>query len=367
MSLPIRTAVLGYGFAGRIFHSPFIAAVPGLELSAIVQRHGDSAAADYPNARILRSVEEAFDDPAIDLIVVATPNESHFELAKAALLAGKHVVVDKPFAATSAEARELIVLAKERGKVIAPFHNRRLDGDFVTLQKMVAEGRLGRVTQVISHYDRYRPVQRAGTWKEASGPANGLLWDLGPHLVDQALALYGAPKFITANVRAERDVSKIDDAFDIVLEFDSTDGRGLRYGCHSTMIGAEAAPRFRVHGTRGSYVKYGMDVQEAALLAGERPPLVGSSTAWLPEPESGWGTLTLAPDATEPTKMERHKVATEVGDYRRFYESVRDAIAGVAPLMIPAEDGYRTIRLLELAVQSSEKQRTLVVDFSGVN
>jgi scyllo-inositol 2-dehydrogenase (NADP+) len=365
MSLPIRTAVLGYGFAGRIFHSPFIAAVPGLELSAIVQRHGDNAAADYPKTRILRSVEEAFDDPAIDLIVVGTPNETHFELAKAALLAGKHVVVDKPFAPTSAEARELIVLAQERGKVIAPFHNRRLDGDFVTVQKIVAEGTLGRVTQVISHYDRYRPLQRAGTWKEAGGRSNGLLWDLGPHLVDQALALYGAPKFITANVRSERDVTNIDDAFDIVLDYVLADGRGLRYACHSTMIGAEAAPRFRVHGTHGSYVKYGMDVQEAALLAGERPPRVGSSTVWLAEPESGWGTLTLAPDPAEPTKLERHKVPTEVGDYRHFYESVRDAILGVSPLAIPAEDGYRTIRLLELAVQSSERQRTLTVDFSG--
>jgi scyllo-inositol 2-dehydrogenase (NADP+) len=367
MSVPIRTAVLGYGFAGRIFHSPFISAVPGLELSAIVQRHGDTAAADYPNTRILRTVEEALADPAIDLIVVGTPNETHFDLAKAALLAGKHVVVDKPFAPTSGEARDLISLAAQQGKVIAPFHNRRFDGDFVTLQKIVAERTLGRITQVISHYDRYRPMPRAGTWKEAGGRSNGLLWDLGPHLVDQALALYGAPQFITANVRSERDASKIDDAFDIVLDYVLPDGRGLRYSCHSTMIGAEAAPRFRVHGTHGSYVKYGMDVQEAALLAGKRPPQVGAPEAWLPEPESGWGTLTLAPDPAEPTNLERKKVSTEVGDYRHFYESVRDAIMGLSPLKIPAEDGFRTIRLLELAVQSSEKQHALAVDFSSVN
>ena len=367
MASPIRTAVLGYGFAGRIFHSPFIAAVPGLELSAIVQRHGDNAAADYPGTRIYRTVEEAFADAAIDLIVVGTPNESHFELAQAALLAGKHVVVDKPFAPTPAEARELIDLAKKQGKIIAPFHNRRFDGDFVTLQKLVAEGTLGRVTQVISHFDRYRPIQRTGTWKEAGGRANGLLWDLGPHLVDQALALYGAPKFITASVRSERDVSNIDDAFDIVFDYVLADGRGLRYACHSTMVGAEAAPRFRVHGTHGSFVKYGLDVQEAALLAGKRPPVVGSQEAWLPEPESGWGTLTLAPDPAEPAKLDRSKVSTEIGDYRHFYESVRDAILGVSSLAIPAEDGYRTIKLLELAVQSSEKQRTLAVDFGGVN
>ena len=367
MSLPIRTAVLGYGFAGRIFHSPFISAVPGLELSAIVQRHGDNAAGDYPKTRILRSVEEAFADPAIDLIVVGTPNETHFELAKAALKAGKHVVIDKPFAASSAQARELITLATQQGKVIAPFHNRRFDGDFVTLRKIVAEGTLGRITQVISHYDRYRPVQRTGTWKEAGGAANGLLFDLGPHLVDQALALYGAPKFITASVRTERDVSRIEDAFDIVLDFELGGERGLRYECHSTMIAAEAAPRFRVHGTHGSFLKYGLDVQEAALLAGARPPQLGSQEPWLPEPEAAWGTLALAPNPAEHTKIERRKVPTEVGDYRHFYASVRDAILGVSPLKIPAEDAYRTIRLLELALQSSEQQRTLAVDFRGVN
>ncbi len=367
MSMPIRTAVLGYGFAGRIFHSPFIAAVPGLELSVIVQRHGDNAAADYPKARIVRSVEEAFRDPAIDLIVVGTPNDTHFELAKAALQAGKHVVIDKPFAATSAEARELITLATTLGKVLAPFHNRRFDGDFVTFRKVVAEGILGRITQVISHYDRYRPIQRAGTWKEAGGPANGLLFDLGPHLVDQALALYGAPKYITASVRAERDITQIEDAFDIVLDFESEHGRGLRYECHSTMIGAEAAPRFRVHGTHGSYLKYGLDVQEAALLAGARPPQLGSPEPWLPEPEAAWGTLALAADPAEPTQIERRKLPTEVGDYRHFYVSVRDAILGVSPLVIPAEDAYRTVRLLELALQSSDQKRTLAVDFSGVN
>ncbi|HEY5215069.1 MAG TPA: oxidoreductase [Acidobacteriaceae bacterium] len=367
MSTPIRTAVLGYGFAGRIFHSPFIAAVPGLELSVIVQRHGDNAAADYPKTRIVRTVEEVFADPAIDLIVVGTPNETHFELAKAALEAGKHVVIDKPFAASSAQARALITLAAQQGKVLAPFHNRRYDSDFVTLRKLVAEGTLGRITQVISHYDRYRPIRRAGTWKEEGGAVNGLLFDLGPHLVDQALALYGAPQFITASVRSERDVTKIEDAFDIVLDFEIPNARGIRYECHSTMVGAEAAPRFRVHGTNGSFVKYGLDPQEAALLAGARPPQVGSQEPWLPEPEAAWGTLALAPNPAEPTIIERSKLPSEVGDYRHFYTGVRDAILRLSPLAIPAEDAYRTVRLLELALQSSEQKRTLGVDFRRVN
>lgn len=367
MSLPIRTAVIGYGFAGRIFHTPFIAAVSGLELAAIVQRHGESAAADYPDAKILRTPEEAFTDKSIDLIVVATPNESHFALASAALRAGKHVVVDKPFTATSSEALKLIASANQQGRILAPFHNRRFDSDFLTLRKLIAKGSLGRITQVISHYDRYRPVQRAGTWKEASGTCNGLLFDLGPHLVDQALALFGTPKFITASVRSDRDVTAIDDAFDIALDFDLPKNHGLRYECRSTMIAAEAAPRFRVHGTHGSFVKFGLDPQEAALLAGQRPPQLGSATPWLPEPEAAWGTLAVAANPAEPAQIGRSKLPSEPGDYRRFYESVRNAIFGQAALAIPAEDGYRTIRLLELALQSSQEKRSVAVEFTGVN
>ncbi len=370
MALPIRTAVLGYGFAGRIFHSPFVHAVPGLELSAIVQRHGDNAAADYPGAQILRSTHEAFEDPTIDLIVVATPNDSHVEMARLALQAGKHVVVDKPIAGTSAEAMELIVLARRQGKLLAPFHNRRFDGDFLTVRKLMNEGRLGRITLVNAHFDRFRPIRRGNTWKEAGGHANGLLFDLGPHLLDQALALFGAPSSITASVRHERDVTSIDDAFDITLEFarpafGGETARGIRYECHATMIAAEPAPRFRVNGTLGSYVKMGLDPQEAALLAGARPEEPGSPAAWLPEPEAAWGTLTTAADPAEPSKLERGKLPTEVGDYRQFYANVRDAIRGQAPLIISAEDGYRTIRLLELALQSSDQNHTLPVDFAA--
>jgi predicted dehydrogenase len=367
---PIRTAVLGYGLAGKVFHCPFVHAVPGLELSAVVVGNPDraaAAAAAYPQARIVPTAAEAFADPAIDLIVVGTPNDSHVELATAALQAGKHVVVDKPLATGSAAARTLIELAAAQKKVLAPFHNRRYDGDFLTVRKLVTDGTLGRVVKVASHYDRFRPLQRPNTWKE-SGAANGILFDLGPHLVDQAIALFGTPTHITASVRRDRDQTDIEDAFDIAFHYNLPDSTGqartLRYECSATMLAADPAPRFRVHGTNGSFTKTGLDPQEAALLGGARPPTLGSQEPWLPEPETSWGTLTLATQRSEPVQLDPSKFPTIPGDYRQFYANVRDAIIGEAPLAIPAEDAFRTIRLLELALQSSAEGRTLPIDFN---
>lgn len=363
MTEDIGVAVIGYGLAGRVFHAPFVRAVPGLRLRTIVQRSGDLAAKTYPQqttgVRVLRSVEEAMADPEISLMVVATPNETHFRLAKAALAAGKHVVVDKPFAATSKQAQELADLAKEGGRVLAPFHNRRWDGDIITVKRLISEGVLGDLVGVKSHFDRFRPHPREATWKEAADPANGLLFDLGPHLVDQALALFGLPETITASVRRERASTEIEDAFDLVLTF----GR-LRVSLGSTMVAAEPAPRFLLHGTRGSFCKYGVDPQEPALVAGATVPTMGSETAWLAEPETSWGELTLAADPVNaPGMLERSKVETARGDYRGFYANVRDAINAAGALAVTPENGVRTIRLLELARESSEQGRTLAVRF----
>ncbi|MFC6647222.1 Gfo/Idh/MocA family oxidoreductase [Granulicella cerasi] len=285
-SLPIRVAVVGFGLGGRVFHCPFVSAVPGLELAGIVQRRGDSAAEAYPSATIFRSSEEMLADPSIDLVAVTTPNETHFPLAKAALEAGKHVVVDKPMCGTSAQVRELIDLSKVQGKVLAPFHNRRFDGDFLTVKKLLAEGALGRVAQIFSRFERFRPEPRAGSWKEASGDDTGLLFDLGPHVVDQALALFGTPARVSASVRRERDQTAIDDAFTVVLEYDQP---ALRYTCEATLLSAEPQPRFVVQGTRGSYVKHGVDPQEPALVGGAQVPPTESAEPWLDEPESAWG------------------------------------------------------------------------------
>jgi scyllo-inositol 2-dehydrogenase (NADP+) len=365
----IRTAVIGYGLAGRVFHCPFVHAVPGLELATIIVASPDRAALaheHYPNARILPKLEDALNDPAIDLVVVATPNESHFEIARAALAANKHLVIDKPITTSAADARTLIALADEKGKILAPFHNRRYDTDFLTVRQLLQQNTLGRITQVIAHFDRFRPLVRPNTWKE-SGPYNGLLYDLGPHLIDQALALFGPPARITCTDRTIRDVTDIDDFVSIILEYEipieSGETRTLFYECHATMIAAAPAPRFRVHGTLGTYTKQGLDPQEQALIRGARPAQMGSPDPWLPEPESVWGTLTLATRLTEPVELESKPYPSITGDYRNFYANVRDAIQGTTTLAIPAEDGYRVLRLLELARESSSQRRTLDVTF----
>ena len=362
MSGEIGVAVIGFGLAGQVFHAPFVSAVPGLKLEAIVQRKGDTAGKAYPSSRILRSVEEALKDAAVQLVVVGTPNETHFALAKQALLAGKHVVIDKPFATTSSEAKELKKLAEKQGVVLAPFHNRRWDGDFLTVRRLLAEEAVGRLVTYESHFDRFRPLPRENTWKEGANAANGLLMDLGPHLVDQALALFGAPAGITASVRKDRDKTDIEDAFDITLEYRGYAGHGLRAYCRSSMLACDAAPRFLLHGIKGSFKKYGLDPQEGALVGGARVPRVGEGE-WLAEPESQWGTLTVAPVLADPGTLTRTKVKTEPGDYRGYYANVRDAILGVAKLAVTPEDGYRTVRLLEMARESSVERRTLPVEF----
>ena len=353
----IGVAVIGFGLAGRVFHAPFVSAVPGLKLEAIVQRRGDEAAKAYPKARILRSFEEALQDKAVQLVVVGTPNETHYELARKAIEAGKHVVIDKPFAATSVQAKELWQLAWEKGVVLAPFHNRRWDGDFLTVQELIDKNAVGRLVTFESHFDRFRPLQRENTWKESSDPANGLLFDLGPHLVDQVLALFGPPVGITASVRKDRDMTDIEDAFDITLEYPR-----LRAHCRSSMLACDAAPRFLLHGTKGSFKKYGLDPQEPALVGGAKVPRMGEGE-WLAEASEHWGTLTVAPNPADPATLIRTPVKTELGDYRLYYANVRDAINGTAELAVKPEDGYRVIKLLELARESSKEQRTLPVEF----
>ncbi|WP_419806426.1 Gfo/Idh/MocA family oxidoreductase [Terriglobus sp.] len=356
----IRTGVIGFGLAGRVFHAPFVHAARGLDLHSIVQRNGDEAARAFPHAQVLRLADDLFHSD-VELVVVGTPNNTHVPLARAAIEAGKHVVIDKPFAPTSAEAEELEALAQKQGVLLAPFHNRRFDGDFLTLRKLLDEGSLGRPVTLLSRFDRFRPVPRPNTWKETEGAEHGLLMDLGPHLVDQSLVLFGRPESITADVRTDRDATNIEDAFDITLHFER-DGRKIRVDLGSTMIAAEPQPRFLLHGTAGSFRKSGVDPQEPAILAGATVPAQAEAAdEWFTEDRAAWGTLTTPVHPGDPTRLRSEPVPTERGNYRVFYQGIAEAIRdGATPPTTP-RDAIRVARLLEMARESSRTGRTLPV------
>jgi scyllo-inositol 2-dehydrogenase (NADP+) len=321
----IRTLLLGRGLGGRVFHAPLIQAVPELELVGLAGA-ADAAAA-------------AVSDRA-DLVVVSTPNRTHFPLARAALEAGKHVVVDKPFAVTVAEADALIALAAERERVLTVFHNRRWDGDFLTVKRLLADGRLGRPLLLEAHWDRFRPELRDG-WKEEPAEGAGLLLDLGPHMVDQALQLFGRPEALSADLGTQRLGSRVEDYFALTLHYGP-----LRVLLSAAMMVAEARPRFAAHGSVGSYVKHGLDPQEAQLKAGACPGDTG-----LP---AGDGTLTLGDGR-------RETVPTERGRYLAFYEGVADAILRGAPAPVAADDARDGLRLIDLARTSAREGRRVPI------
>jgi scyllo-inositol 2-dehydrogenase (NADP+) len=344
----ISVGLIGFGVSGRIFHAPFIAAVPGLRLAAIVQRAGDDAARAYPEARVARSVEELLAIDDVRLVVVATPNASHAAIARRCLESGRDVVIDKPFAPSSAEAFDLADLASRSGRLLSVFHNRRWDGDFRTVQRLLADAACGRVVSFESHFDRYRLEPKPGAWRERPEPGSGVLFDLGSHLVDQALVLFGLPDAITADVRVEREGVVADDAFDVVLHYPR-----MRALLRATMLAARPGPRFLLRGTAASYTKYNLDPQEDALRGGERP----GGTGWGQESAERWGVLTRALAGG----TEDEPVRTLPGDYRGYYENVRDARRGDAALQVTPGQAATVVRLLELARQSSREGRTIAM------
>jgi scyllo-inositol 2-dehydrogenase (NADP+) len=345
MSDPIRVGLVGYGMAGRVFHAPVIHAAEGLELVKVVERRTRESPKRYPGVEVVADVSELFGDD-VDLVVVATPNATHHPIAREALLAGKHVVVDKPFTTTSAQADELIGLARLRGVLVTAFQNRRWDGDFLTARAVLEAGLLGRLVEYESHFDRFRGEPRPGAWREAEGEGSGLLFDLAPHLVDQALTLFGRPHAVTADVRTQRDDARADDSFALVLHYErltATLGAG--------MLLRVPGPRFALHGTAGSFVKHGLDPQEEALKAGRSPLEPG----WGAEPEDRWGMLDVEVGGVHV----RGRVETRPGSYLRFYENVRDAIRGGTELEVAPEAARDVIRVVELALASSAERRTI--------
>jgi predicted dehydrogenase len=347
----IRVGLVGFGMAGRVFHAPLISSVEGLELAAVVERHTDQAAARYPGIVTYRSLEEMLKDASLGLFVVATPSGSHFEIARQLLEAGKNVVVDKPMAVSSGEIGQLIELAAARGVSLAVFHNRRWDSDFQTVQKLLNEESLGRLVHFESTMDRWRPTTTRVPWKDVPSLGGGVLLDLGTHLADQAMALFGKPEAVGAEIRRERDGEGSEDSFTLRLRYP-----GLSVILSANNLSSLARPALHLRGTKGNFWKWAPDIQEAELNKITRI----DSLTWGEEPAANWGTLTVDVDGAIVTRP----VESIPGDYRLFYAGMRDALLGKTPVPVPAVAAWRAVRLLEWARESSALRREIVCDWS---
>ena len=341
MNPPIRTALVGYGSVAEKMHAPLIDVCPDLDLVAVVERSTNKCEKKYPKVKTFRSLDELLLADAADLICITTPNEFHFPMAKQCLLAGKHVVVDKPVTVHSWEAEELQKIASEKGLTCSVFHNRRYDGDFRTLQKLVAEGTLGRLVYVESHFDRFRP-QVSENWREKDVPGNGITYDLGVHLIDQLVLLFGAPDSIFADIQKQRTNAVSDDYFDISLFYP-----GFKARVTAGVLVNVATPKFLLLGEKGSYQKFFLDVQEQAFKDGRKP----EGNDWGVEPEERWGKLYL--------ENETLPLPTEKGDYRIFYQNVAQAILDGAELLVTVPQTITVLKLIEAAFISSKEGRKI--------
>lgn len=342
MSQTLNAALVGYGFAGKTFHAPFLGTTPGLRLSWVVSRDAAKVQADLPDCRV-GSLEEVLSDNTVDLVVIATPNDTHAPLARQALLAGKHVVIDKPFALDLAQAKALVELAEKQQRLLSIFHNRRWDGDFLTVRRLLTEGTLGQIAQFESHFDRYRPEVRQ-RWREAGGPGSGLWFDLGPHVLDQALQLFGLPDWLQADLAGQRPGSLSDDYFHVVLGYGE-----MRVVLHGSCLVSATMPRFIIHGSAGSFIKFGMDVQEEQLKLGKRPP----AADWGVDSEPG--QLSQIRDG----QLQQELVAGEAGDYGAYYREVCAAIQGEGANPVPAGEALTVMALLDLARESHRSGKRL--------
>src|SRR5579859_3966299 len=333
--MSLNVALVGYGYVGKTFHAPLIAATPGLTLHTIVSSRPDKVRADYPSVKVHPDLAAALADPAIELVVIATPNELHAPQAHRALEAGKHIVVDKPFTLTVEEAEGVIVHARNANRLLSVFHNRRWDADFLTLQRLMGKGKLGKIREFISHYDRFRPVVR-DRWREWDVPGAGTWYDLAPHLIDQALVLFGQPDGISADIQKQREGAKAPDYFHAVLFY-----QDIRVILHSSCLVADSRFRFAAHGTKGSLVKHGLDRQEDALKIGRIPG------------DAGWGEddgavfLTVAGEGDTTRSA---PLTLDAGAFRLFYMGVRDPFPGTGANPVPGEQALDFMRLIELGL-----------------
>ena len=349
----IRAGLVGFGLGGRVFHAPLLSSVEGIELAAIVERSSNKAEERYPGIVTYRSLEAMLADASLDLIVLTTPSGTHYEMARLALEAGKNLVVDKPLCTAPAEIAELMRLARSRGVLLAPFHNRHWDGDYLTVKKLLTEDALGRLVWFQSTLDRWRPAARTDRfWKEDPGKGGGVLLDLGTHLADQALMLFGKPQRVGAELRCERSGQTVNDAFTVRLHYPE-----LEVVLGATSLSALERPRFYLRGTKGNYWKWAVDTQEAELSKIARI----TDPNWGREPSANWGTLRVEADGAVVTQP----IEPIPGDYRQYYMGIRDALLGKAPAPTTPLEAWRVARLMEWAVASSQEHRDMACEWGS--
>lgn len=347
----IDVGLIGYGLSGKVFHAPFLDMNPGFRLKSVVERHNSISKKDYPYVNVLKDYRDLLDDQEIELVVIATPNTLHFQMVKDALLAGKNVVVEKPFTPTIIEADELIELAGWKNLKLFVYHNRRWDGDFLTIKRILRYNMLGDFEHFESHFDRYRPELVPGLWRDETLPGSGVLYDLGPHLIDQTLQLFGLPSSVTAIIENQREGSKVDDYFKLILSYE-----GCEVVLTAGMLVEETTPRFIIHGKNGSFIKYGLDPQEAALKNGEKP----GNEGWGMDAEENYGFVTVEFE----DEQTEGRIITEAGCYQEFYNNVYDVLVNNAEMDVKPEEARDVIRIIERAFTSNEKRLSSGLDIS---
>lgn len=339
--VPMKVGIIGYGLSGRIFHGAILETMNEFTVATIYTRSNkETAQNDFPQADIIEDPLKIINDPSIELVIICTPNTSHFKFAKAALENKKHVVVEKPFTVTAHDALLLMDLAKENNLILSVYHNRRFDGDFLTLKRIIEDEDLGRLVELESHFDRFRSFFK-DNWREKDLPGSGILYDLGSHLIDQSLDLFGLPNEVYGHLLSQRN-GQTDDAFEIIMYYDA-----LTVTLKAGMLVKEGLPRFIAHGTKGSYIKYGMDPQEERLKEGQRP-----GKDWGYEDIKNYGCLNT---------HSRIKIATEAGDYRKYYKNIYAAINGQEKLIVTAKHGFNVIRIIEAVNHSHQEKRRIPI------
>jgi len=340
----INAALCSFGMSGWVFHAPFIHAHNGFNLYGVYERSKDLAAEKYPSIKTYRSLDAMLADENIDLVVVNTPNATHYEFAKKALQAGKHIIVEKPFTIDINEGEELVALAKQQNKIVSVYHNRRWDSDFLTVKKVVDNAMLGDVVEAEIHFDRFKEELSPKTHKETPGPGTGALYDLGSHLIDQAIQLFGMPEAVFGDIAIMRPVSKVDDYFEVIFYYPSK-----RVRLKGTYVARETVPSYIIHGSKGSFLKSRADVQETSLQAFKIP----GGNDWGIEPETEKGLL----HTEYKGKIIKENITTEKGNYMNYYDSVYNAITKNIQPVVTAEDGLNVIKIIKAAFTSNEEKR----------